>query len=185
MKIKKGRLQQIIREELTRVLSEEADSDGDGKLGPEELRRLAAQLDKVDVVKASTGQVLSVSASVVNDFLDDPGRSALEDELIGTERSIELNDKDFDDLDVYMEKLNAPKRRSPEELYAELESVARGGADEIGGDDLSDGAKAILDGYLSDDEQQSLINHLFEPGADEETLINHTIMLMQKPEEEE
>ena len=25
-----------------------------------------------------------------------------------------------------------PKRRSPEELYAELESVARGGADEIG-----------------------------------------------------
>ena len=181
MKIKRGRLQQIIREELTRVLSEEADSDGDGKLGPEELRRLAAQLDKVDVVKASTGQVLSVSASVVNDFLDDPGRSALEDELIGTERSIELNDKDFDDLEAHME----PKRRSPEELYAELESVARGGADEIGGDDLSDGAEAILDGYLSDDEQQSLIDFLFEPGADERDLIQHTIILMQKPEEEE
>jgi hypothetical protein len=182
MKIKRGRLQQIIREELTRVLTE-ADSDGDGKLSSAELRDLANSLDvgMIDVVSRATGEVLRAPASVVADIM---GISSDDPQLAGDDPDVQLDADEFEDLRDRMEP-KRPKRRSPEELYAELESVARGGADEIGGDDLSDGAKAILDGYLSDDEQQSLINHLFEPGADEETLINHTIMLMQKPEEEE
>ena len=43
MKIKRGRLQQIIREELTRVLSEQADNDldtdNDGKISVGELEK--------------------------------------------------------------------------------------------------------------------------------------------------
>ena len=44
MKLTKKHLRQIIREELTRVLSE-ADSDGDGSLDADELRDLADKLD--------------------------------------------------------------------------------------------------------------------------------------------
>jgi hypothetical protein len=176
MKIKKGRLQQIIREELTRVLSEEADSDGDGKLGPEELRRLAAQLDKVDVVSRDTGEVLKAPASVVANFM---GISSDDPKLAGPEPSVELDAAGFEDL----RKLMEPKRRSPEDLYAELQFNARGAQSEMGSMDLRDGAQAILDGSFSAEEQRSLINHLFEPGADEETLINHTAILMQEPEE--
>ena len=196
MKIKRGRLQQIIREELTRVLSE-ADSDGDGSLDADELRDLANRLEggphSVSFIDQETGEVLSLGTRGKGPYKDIPASKA--DEYIRVlnlkalsdnpgldgDREIGIGKEDFEKLEAHME----PKRRSPEELYAELESVARGGADEIGGDDLSDGAKAILDGYLSDDEQQSLIDFLFEPGADERDLIQHTIILMQKPEEEE
>ena len=44
MKITAGQLRQIIKEELTQVLTE-ADSDGDGELSPDELRDLANKLD--------------------------------------------------------------------------------------------------------------------------------------------
>jgi len=176
MKIKRGRLQQIIREELTRVLSE-ADSDGDGSLDADELRGLADKLEggMVDVVSRDTGEVLRAPASVVADFMrissDDP-------RLAGDDPGVELDADEFDDLQVRME----PKRRSPEDLYAELQFNARGAQSEMGSDDLRDGAQAILDGSFSAEEQRSLINHLFEPGADEETLINHTTILMQEPE---
>lgn len=176
MKIKRGRLQQIIREELTRVLAE-ADSDGDGSLDADELRGLADKLDggMVDVVSRDTGEVLRAPASVVADFMrissDDP-------RLAGDDPGVELDADEFDDLQVRME----PKRRSPEDLYAELQFNARGVQSEMGSTDLRDGAQAILDGSFSAEEQRSLINHLFEPGADEETLINHTTILMQEPE---
>jgi hypothetical protein len=176
MKIKRGRLQQIIREELTRVLSE-ADIDGDGELSADELRGLADKLDDgmIDVVSRDTGEVLRAPASVVADFMrissDDP-------RLAGDDPGVELDADEFDDLQVRME----PKRRSPEDLYAELQFNARGAQSEMGSDDLRDGAQAILDGSFSAEEQRSLINHLFEPGADEETLINHTTILMQEPE---
>ena len=44
MKITAGQLRQIIKEELTQVLTE-ADSDGDGELSADELRGLADKLD--------------------------------------------------------------------------------------------------------------------------------------------
>ena len=44
MKITTGQLRQIIKEELTQVLTE-VDIDGDGELSPDELRDLANKLD--------------------------------------------------------------------------------------------------------------------------------------------
>jgi|3_EtaG_2_1085321.scaffolds.fasta_scaffold21749_3 hypothetical protein len=182
MKIKRGRLQQIIREELTRVLTE-ADSDGDGKLSSAELRDLADKLDVggVDVVSRATGEVLRAPASVVADFM---GISSDDRRLAGDDPDVQLDADEFEDLRDRMEP-KRPKRRSPEELYAELQFNARGAQSEMGSMDLRDGAQAILDGSFSAEEQRSLINHLFEPGADEETLINHTTILMQEPEPEE
>ena len=176
MKIKRGRLQQIIREELTRVLSE-ADSDGDGSLDADELRGLADKLDDgmIDVVRRDTGEVLRAPASVVADFM---GISSDDPRLVGDDPGVQLDAGEFEKLQVSME----PKRRSPEDLYAELQFNARVAQSEMGSDDLRDGAQAILDGSFSAEEQRSLINHLFEPGADEETLINHTTILMQEPE---
>ena len=192
MKIKRGRLQQIIREELTRVLSEEA---GDGELTRDEadtLKALAgdaiadAQQDgagndgMIDVVRRDTGEVLRAPASVVADLKgvlsDDPRRAGFVKTLLP---GVELDVDEFEKLQVSME----PKRRSPEDLHAELKFNARGAQSEMGSDDLRDGAQAILDGSFSAEEQRSLINYLFEPGADEETLINHTTILMQEPEE--
>ena len=178
MKIKRGRLQQIIREELTRVLSE-ADSDGDGSLDADELRGLADKLDDgmIDVVRRDTGEVLRAPASVVANFM---GISIDDPQLVGDDPGVELDADEFDDLQVRME----PKRRSPEDLYAELQFNARGAQSEMGSDDLRDGAQAILDGSFSAEEQRSLADYLFEPGADDpiETLINHTTILMQEPE---
>ena len=186
MKIKRGRLQQIIREELTRVLSEEA---GDGELTRDEadtLKALAgdaiadAQQDgagndgMIDVVSRDTGEVLRAPASVVADFM---GISSDDPQLVGDDPGVEIDADEFVDLQVRME----PKRRSPEDLYAELQFNARGAQSEMGSMDLRDGAQAILDGSFSAEEQRSLINYLFEPGADEETLINHTTILMQEP----
>ena len=197
MKIKRGRLQQIIREELTRVLSEEA---GDGELTRDEadtLKALAgdaiadAQQDgagndgMIDVVQLSTppddydtGEILRAPASVVADFM---GISSDDPKLAGPEPSVELDPARFEDLRKIME----PKRRSPEDLHAELKFNARGAQSEMGSDDLRDGAQAILDGSFSAEEQRSLADYLFEPGADDpiETLINHTTILMQEPEE--
>ena len=129
----------------------------------------------VDVVSRDTGEVLRAPASVVADFM---GISSDDPRLAGDDPGVELDADEFDDLQVSME----PKRRSPEDLYAELQFNARGVQSEMGSDDLRDGAQAILDGSFSAEEQRSLINHLFEPGADEETLINHTTILMQEPE---
>ena len=177
MKIKRGRLQQIIREELTRVLSE-ADSDGDGSLDADELRGLADKLEggMIDVVRRDTGEVLRAPASVVADFM---GISSDDPQLVGDDPGVEIDADEFVDLQVRME----PKRRSPEDLYAELQFNARGAQSEMGSDDLRDGAKAILDGSFSAEEQRSLADYLFEPGADDpiETLINHTTILMQEP----
>jgi len=178
MKIKRGRLQQIIREELTRVLSE-ADSDGDGSLDADELRGLADKLDDgmIDVVSRDTGEVLRAPASVVADFM---GISSDDPQLVGDDPGVQLDTKEFEKLQLSME----PKRRSPEDLYAELQFNARGVQSEMGSDDLRDGAQAILDGSFSAEEQRSLADYLFEPGADDpiETLINHTTILMQEPE---
>ena len=194
MKIKRGRLQQIIREELTRVLSEEA---GDGELTRDEadtLKALAgdaiadAQQDgagndgMIDVVSRDTGEVLRAPASVVADFKgissDDPRRADFVKTLLP---GVELDANEFKDLQVRME----PKRRSPKELEAELQFNAKGAQSEMGSMDLRDGAQAILDGSFSAEEQRSLADYLFEPGADDpiETLINHTTILMQEPEE--
>ena len=177
MKIKRGRLQQIIREELTRVLSE-ADSDGDGSLDADELRGLADKLEggMIDVVRRDTGEVLRAPASVVADFM---GISSDDPQLVGDDPGVEIDADEFVDLQVRME----PKRRSPEDLYAELQFNARGAQSEMGSMDLRDGAKAILDGSFSAEEQRSLADYLFEPGADDpiETLINHTTILMQEP----
>ena len=179
MKIKRGRLQQIIREELTRVLSE-ADSDGDGSLDADELRGLANKLDDgmIDVVRRDTGEVLRAPASVVADFM---GISSDDPRLVGDDPGVQLDAGEFEKLQVSME----PKRRSPKDLHAELKFNARGAQSEMGSDDLRDGAQAILDGSFSAEEQRSLADYLFEPGADDpiETLINHTTILMQEPEE--
>jgi len=179
MKIKRGRLQQIIREELTRVLSE-ADSDGDGSLDADELRGLADKLDDgmIDVVRRDTGEVLRAPASVVADFM---GISSDDPRLVGDDPGVQLDAKEFEKLQVRME----PKRRSPKDLHAELKFNATGAQSEMGSMDLRDGAKAILDGSFSAEEQRSLADYLFEPGADDpiETLINHTTILMQEPEE--
>ncbi len=87
MKIKRGRLQQIIREELTRVLSEQADNDmdtdNDGMISAGELEAeledIKDELDTVDIVDVETGEVLYVGAGTdrgipaakVDDFIRD------------------------------------------------------------------------------------------------------------------
>ena len=76
MKIKKGRLQQIIREELTRVLGEQTDSDGDGSLDADELRDLANSLEpgppSVSFIEQETGEVLSLGSRGRGPYKDIP-----------------------------------------------------------------------------------------------------------------
>jgi len=154
MKIKRGRLQQIIREELTRVLSEQADNDldtdNDGMISAGELEAeledIKDDLDTVDIVDVETGEVLFVGAGTqrgipaaeVEDFIRD-NLSIRGEDKDGTERSIELSKADFKRLkahidDVYdrpeREKAAAARkaeqeRLDPKRLKAELSRRAK------------------------------------------------------------
>ena len=130
MKIKRGRLQQIIREELTRVLSEQADNDldtdNDGKISAGELEAeledIKDDLDTVDIVDVETGEVLYVGAGTqrgipaakVDDFIRDLKLSAIVDDKDGTERSIELSKADFEKLEAHIDDVyDRPKEKRP------------------------------------------------------------------------
>ena len=127
MKIKRGRLQQIIREELTRVLSEQADNDldtdNDGMISADELEAeledIKDDLDTVDIVDVETGEVLYVGAGTqrgipaakVDDFIRDLKLSVRGDDKDGTERSIELSKADFEKLEAHIDKVyDRPER---------------------------------------------------------------------------
>ena len=127
MKIKRGRLQQIIREELTRVLSEQADNDldtdNDGKISAGELEAeledIKDDLDTVDIVDVETGEVLYVGAGTqrgipaakVDDFIRDLKLSVRGDDKDGTERSIELSSADFEKLEAHIDDVyDRPER---------------------------------------------------------------------------
>ena len=127
MKIKRGRLQQIIREELTRVLSEQADNDldtdNDGKISADELEAeledIKDDLDTVDIVDVETGEVLYVGAGTqrgipaakVDDFIEKLRLSAIVDDKDGTERSIELSRADFEKLEAHIDDVyDRPER---------------------------------------------------------------------------
>ena len=130
MKIKRGRLQQIIREELTRVLSEQADNDLDtdndckisaGELEAE-LEDIKDDLDTVDIVDVETGEVLFVGAGTdrgipaakVDDFIRDLKLSVRGDDKDGTERSIELSSADFEKLEAHIDYVyDRPEREKP------------------------------------------------------------------------
>ena len=127
MKIKRGRLQQIIREELTRVLSEQADNDldtdNDGMISAGELEAeledIKDDLDTVDIVDVETGEVLYVGAGTqrgipaakVDDFIRDLKLSVRGDDKDGTERSIELSKADFEKLEAHIDDVyDRPER---------------------------------------------------------------------------
>jgi hypothetical protein len=127
MKITSGRLQQIIREELTRVLSEQADNDldadNDGKISADELEAeledIKDDLDTVDIVDVETGEVLFVGAGTdrgipaakVDDFIRDLNLSVRGDDKDGTERSIELSSADFEKLEAHIDDVyDRPER---------------------------------------------------------------------------
>ena len=127
MKITSGRLQQIIREELTRVLSEQADNDldtdNDGKISADELEAeledIKDDLDTVDIVDVETGEVLFVGAGTdrgipaakVDDFIRDLKLSVRGDDKDGTERSIELSKADFEKLEAHIDDVyDRPER---------------------------------------------------------------------------
>jgi hypothetical protein len=127
MKITSGRLQQIIREELTRVLSEQADNDldtdNDGEISADELEAeledIKDDLDTVDIVDVETGEVLYVGAGTdrgipaakVDDFIRDLNLSVRGDDKDGTERSIELSKADFEKLEAHIDDVyDRPER---------------------------------------------------------------------------
>ncbi len=127
MKIKRGRLQQIIREELTRVLSEQADNDldtdNDGMISAGELEAeledIKDDLGTVDIVDVETGEVLFVGAGTdrgipaakVDDFIRDLNLSVRGDDKDGTERSIELSKADFEKLEAHIDDVyDRPER---------------------------------------------------------------------------
>ena len=127
MKIKRGRLQQIIREELSRVLREQADNDldtdNDGKISAGELEAeledIKDDLDTVDIVDVETGEVLFVGAGTdrgipaakVDDFIRDLKLSVRGDDKDGTERSIELSKADFEKLEAHIDDVyDRPER---------------------------------------------------------------------------
>ena len=58
MKITKTRLKRIIKEELRKVLME-VDSDGDGDLGPDELRALASRLEQGEALSDDARESIS------------------------------------------------------------------------------------------------------------------------------
>ena len=103
MKIKKDRLQQIIREELTRVLGEQADND----------------MDTIDIVDVETGEVLYIGAGTkrgipaakADEFIEKLSLSVRGDDKDGTERSIELSSADFEKLEGHIDDVyDKPER---------------------------------------------------------------------------
>ena len=124
MKIKRGRLQQIIREELTRVLSEQADNDldtdNDGKISvgelEQELQDIKDDLVKVDIVHVETGEVLSIGAGTQRGIpaakiLKFMGISSNDPRLAGDEPGITLSPTDFKNLEDHIDKVyDRPER---------------------------------------------------------------------------
>ena len=170
MKIKRGRLQQIIREELTRVLSEQADNDldtdNDGKISAGELEAeledIKDDLDTVDIVDIETGEVLFVGAGTqrgipaakVDDFIRDLKLSVRGEDKDGTERSIELSKADFEKLEAHIddvydrperEKADAARKADQERLDPRRLK-----------DELSRRAKIAGEEYMADNPDASL-----------------------------
>ena len=155
MKIKKSRLQQIIREELTRVLREQVGNDMDANnygMGladkrEAEIEDIKDDLDRVDFVDVETGEVLYIGAGTqrgipaakADEFIEKLSLSVRGDDKDGTERSIELSSDDLRKLeghidDVYdqpeREKQRAAdqvdqERLEPENLKARLRDWAK------------------------------------------------------------
>ena len=176
MKIKRGRLQQIIREELTRVLSEQADNDldtdNDGMISADELEAeledIKDDLDTVDIVDVETGEVLFVGAGTqrgipaakVDDFIRDLKLSVRGDDKDGTERSIELSKADFEKLEAHIDDVyDRPEREKaaaarkadqerldPRRLKDELSRRAKTAGDEY----MADNPGANLDDVALD-----------------------------------
>ena len=124
MKIKRGRLQQIIREELTRVLSEQADNDldtdNDGKISvgelEQELQDIKDDLGKVDFVHVETGEVLSIGAGTQRGIpaakiLEFMGISSNDPRLAEDEPGITLSPTDFKRLEGHIDDVyDRPER---------------------------------------------------------------------------
>ena len=190
MKIKKSRLQQIIREELTRVLSEEADSDGNGSLDADELRDLANRLEgaphSVSFIDQKTGEVLSLGARGRGPYKDIPASKA--DEYIRVlnlnalsdnpgldgDREIGIGKEDFEKLEAHIdEPIQAAKdaayraeqeRLEPRRLKDELSQRAKVASEEY----LADNPAANLDGVAMD--LAASVLDSFEPDEREELL---------------
>ena len=190
MKIKKSRLQQIIREELTRVLSEEADSDGDGSLDADELRDLANRLEggphSVSFIDQETGEVLSLGTRGKGPYKDIPASKA--DEYIRVlnlnalsdnpgldgDREIGIGKEDFEKLEARIdEPIQAAKdaayRAEQERLDPKrLKDKLRRRAKIAGKEYLADNPAANLDGDAMD--LAASVLYRFEPDEREELL---------------
>jgi len=190
MKIKKGRLQQIIREELTRVLSEEADSDADGSLDADELRDLANRLEggphSVSFIDQETGEVLSLGTRGKGPYKDIPASKA--DEYIRVlnlnalsdnpgldgDREIGIGKEDFEKLEAHIdEPIQAAKdaayRAEQERLDPKrLKDKLRRRAKIAGKEYLADNPAANLDGDAMD--LAASVLYRFEPDEREELL---------------
>ena len=190
MKIKKSRLQQIIREELTRVLSEEADSDADGSLDADELRDLANRLEggphSVSFIDQETGEVLSLGTRGKGPYKDIPASKA--DEYIRVlnlnalsdnpgldgDREIGIGKEDFEKLEAHIdEPIQAAKdaayraeqeRLDPKRLKDKLRRRAKSAGKEY----LADNPAANLDGDAMD--LAASVLYRFEPDEREELL---------------
>jgi hypothetical protein len=145
MKIKRGRLQQIIREELTRVLSEQADNDldtdNDGMISADELEAeledIKDDLGKVDFVDVENGEVLYVGAGTDRGIpaakvLKFMGISSDDPRLADPEPSIQLSKADFEKLEDHIDKVyDRPERekadaaRKAERQRTEPENVMK------------------------------------------------------------
>ena len=190
MKIKRGRLQQIIREELTRVLSEEADSDADGSLDADELRDLANRLEggphSVSFIDQETGEVLSLGTRGKGPYKDIPASKA--DEYIRVlnlnalsdnpgldgDREIGIGKEDFEKLEAHIdEPIQAAKdaayRAEQERLDPKrLKDKLRRRAKIAGKEYLADNPAANLDGDAMD--LAASVLYRFEPDEREELL---------------
>ena len=141
MKIKRGRLQQIIREELTQVLSEQADNDldtdNDGRISvgelEAELKDIKDDLNTVDFVDVETGEVLYIGAGTrrgipaakADEFIEKLRLSVIVDDKDGTERSIELSKADFEKLEAHIDDVyDRPEReKASADLKADEERL--------------------------------------------------------------
>ena len=190
MKIKKGRLQQIIREELTRVLGEQTDSEDVGSLDADELRDLANRLEggphSVSFIDQETGEVLSLGTRGKGPYKDIPASKA--DEYIRVlnlnalsdnpgldgDREIGIGKEDFEKLEAHIdEPIQAAKdaayRAEQERLDPKrLKDKLRRRAKIAGKEYLADNPAANLDGDAMD--LAASVLYRFEPDEREELL---------------
>ena len=194
MKIKKSRLQQIIREELTRVLSEQSDNDldtdNDGMISvgeiEAELEDIKDDLDTADIVNVETGEVLyigarskrGIPAAKADEFIEKLRLSVRGDDKDGTERSIELSSDDFRKLEAHIDdvydKPDREKQRAADQVDQERLEPRRLK------DELSQRAKVASEEYLADNPAANLddvamdlagsVLDSFEPDEREELL---------------